>query len=172
MTRFVTCITFLALLPFSFSSQDQNSTPAHHHAQASVIDGATHPELIPDLTAYRLYFVTVSKPPDATNDETKHQAAQLAKIGLKEADRKTLIVILSTFNAQYRSLVKAYNEEATAANGEGADIGSFQLQRDQIVQSTHDTLKARLSAGGWALLDSHVQGEKKNMTLGVKEAGQ
>lgn len=172
MTRFISCVTFLSILSFGFPAQGQNSTSAHHHAQASVIDGATHPELIPDLTAYRLYFVTVSRQPDATNDEIKHQAAQLAKIGLTDADRKILIAILATFNSQYRSLVKAYNEEATAANGEGTGIGSFQLQRDQIVQTTRDTVKARLSAGGWALLDTHVQGEKKNMKLGVKEAGQ
>jgi|SRR5271157_4804905 len=175
--RSIAMLTFLALLSMVYPAQAQSvvsTSSAHEHPQANIIDGAAHPELIPDLTAYRLYLVMVSKQSNPTDDQKKRQEAQLRKIGLQEADRKTLAVQLSNFYSEYQNLIQTFNQKATVAwaRGERPDIESLRLQRDQLVQSTRDALKAALTANGWALLDAHVQNEKKHMKIRVKEEAQ
>ncbi|HMG84319.1 MAG TPA: hypothetical protein VK574_01170 [Terracidiphilus sp.] len=150
------------------------SQQAHQNPQSPVIDGSVHPELIPDLTAYRLWFVSVSRGPISTDAEMKHQAAQLNRALLGAQDQKIVIGILATFKTQYLSLIASYNAEATAAWAKGGspNAADFMLQRDQIVQSTYDALKANLSASGWALLDAHLNAEKHFMRLSQREDGQ
>jgi hypothetical protein len=151
----------------------QTNAPTHNHPAASVIDGAAHPDLIPDLTAYRLWFAAVSRPPAPTDEQIKSQHMQLAKIGLRDPDEKTLVSILADFSAQYHALIQNYNAEATAeiARGESPDLAALRLQRDLLVQSTHDRIKMTLAPGSWALVDSHVQNEKKRMKISL-EGGQ
>lgn len=152
----------------------QSSSPTHNHTPSQVIDGAVHPELIPDSTAYRLYFVMVSKPPSPTDEQMRRQSAQLAKVGLTESDKKTATAILAGFYSQYHALLANYNEQATAAwtKGEKIDQTAFLLQRDQLVQSTHDAMMNTLTQGGWARLDGYVQNEKRKMKIHSQEAGQ
>jgi hypothetical protein len=42
-----------------------------------VIDGAVHPELIPDSTAYRLVFIVIGEPPNPAPQKTVLQTARL-----------------------------------------------------------------------------------------------
>jgi hypothetical protein len=95
----------------------------------------------------------------------------LAQIALSDADRKAIVPILTNFKIQYESLVRAYNQEATAAwsRGEKPDAVSFLVQRDQIVQSTRDALNAKLSPDGTARFDAHVKAEKKRMKVNGNE---
>ena len=157
-----------------FPCLGQNGVATHDHMGATVIDGAQHPESIPDITAYRLFFVIASRPAIASENEKRHQAAQLARIGLENADGKTLTAVLADFDSLYRTLIDTFNEEAAAdwARGESPNQNAFLLQRDQIVQSTLDTLRARLSSDGFARLQQHVKGEKKHMKLSVTGGGQ
>jgi hypothetical protein len=169
-------LVLLAVLSVSSTTvlaQAQNVV-VHQHAPANLIDGRVHPELIPDLTAYRLVLIAISKPPDPTNDQIKHQQAQLSKIGLQELDERGLISILANFNAEYRNLIRTWNEQATAANARGqrADLNYFRLERDQLVQSTHDAIKSNLSANGWARFDAYVQHEKTHMKVSAREVKQ
>jgi len=146
----------------------------HQHPPSAVIDGSVHPELIPDLTAYRLWFVTVSHGPNATGAELKHQAAQLSRTLLNADDQTIVIGILTSFKTQYLSLINSYNKVATVAwaKGESPNAADFKLQRDQIVQSTYNSLKTSLSASGWATLDAHVKAEKRFMRLSQGEVAQ
>lgn len=170
-------LTLLSTLAIAHPIQAQDPPtlpPAHHHASSAVIDGASNPELIPDLTAYRLFLVAVSRPPDPPDNEVIHQAVQLSKIGLQEADRKATIIILASFNSRYHDFINSYNEAATAAwaRGEHLDAASFLADRDRLVQSTCDALKAGLSSDGWSRLDAHVKGEKQRMKISAKETVQ
>jgi hypothetical protein len=57
-------ITFIVALALSIlvpSSFGQNSPPHHRESGDAIVDGAIHPEMIPDSIAYRLYFVTLSR---------------------------------------------------------------------------------------------------------------
>jgi hypothetical protein len=157
------------------AAQSAESAPAaHQHTQPNVIDGAVHPEMIPDSTAYRLYLVMVSRPVSPTDPQKKRREAQLGKIGLQDADRKALDVILGNFHSEYQNLIQTFNQKATAAwaRGERPDTESLRLQRDQLVQSTHDALNATLTAKGKEILDTHVQNEKKHMKIPAKEGVQ
>lgn len=164
----------LPAIPIGGLARSQSASQPHHHVQAAVIDGAVNPALIPDLTAYRLWLIAVSRSPNPTEIEAKHQAAQLAKIKLQDADLKSAIDILARFRIQYQALVKSYNDDAKAmwAVGGRPDIASFLTQRDQIVQSARDSLRANLSADAWTRLDAHVKSEKKRMKISAQEAGQ
>jgi hypothetical protein len=172
--RVLVKVTFLAALSSGCLVAAQSIAPAHQHTQSNVIDGAVHPEMIPDSTAYRLYLVMVSRPESPTDQQKKRQEAQLGKIGLQDADRKALDVILGNFHSEYQNLIQTFNQKATAAwaRGERPDTESLRLQRDQLVQSTHDALNATLTAKGWEILDAHVQNEKKHMKIRAKEEAQ
>ena len=152
--RILATLSILAVLPILNPARAQSTAPTHQHTPEKMIDGAANPELIPDLTAYRLYLVMVSQPASPKDEQNKRQEAQLRKIGLQEADEKALFAALENFNYEYRNLIEGYNRQATAAwaRGQKLDIGSLRLQRDQVVQSTHDALKAALTPAGWARL--------------------
>jgi hypothetical protein len=168
----MTRASFLALLlVFSTAQlvQAQNNPPVHQHAPANLIDGAVHPELVPDLVAYRLVLLAMSKPPNLTDQQSKRQAAQLSKINLREPDQKELASVLANFCSEYHNLIQTYNEAATAANarGERSDISYLLLERDQLVQSTHDKLKNSISTDSWARFDAYVQHEKSHMKVSL-----
>ncbi len=146
-------LLFLTLASVVFCSraprvQAQSSTIPHQHGAASpLIDGAVHPELIPDSLAYRLYLVAVSTQQNPTDAERKGQQAHLMKTGLQSSDRDNLFGVLSDFRTQYDELVRQYNESAKAAlaRNEMADIHSLLRSLDALVQSTRDMLKLRLT---------------------------
>lgn len=136
-------------------------------ATSAVIDGAVHPELIPDSTAYRLYFVTVSTRQAPTDEDQKCQRAHLNKIGLKDGDLGVMVEILTEFRMQHDALVGQYNQaaERATARDEVPDTAGFLRQLDGLVQSTRDTLKLRLTPGAMTQLDAFVQSEKKHMNM-------
>jgi hypothetical protein len=151
------------------STQMSTSSPTHHVATKQ-IDGSVNPELIPDLTAYRLVFLFVGAAPNSTPKEIALQQLRLRKIGLGERDNQLLIPILNRFRFEYAALIEHYNKtaEATAAKGQVADSKAFLLLRDNLVQTTRDKLKA-LSPNGVIRLHEHVQQEKRGMKLSGPE---
>ncbi len=171
--RCIATLTFLAVLSGVCPANAQSNMPAHH-APVRVIDGAVNPELIPDLTAYRLYLLTISKPPNPTDEQTKRTDADTRKAGLQEPDRLSLVAIADDFNYQYHNMVKAYNDAATAAwkQGQRSDLPAFRRQRDQLVQSTIDRLNHTLTPGGWSTFNTYVQAEKRRMKIAAPEVGQ
>jgi hypothetical protein len=98
MRPYVSAFMVLAMCSLAGPAMSQQ---AHQHPQSPVIDGSVHPELIPDLTAYRLWFVSVSRGPNSTDAEMKHQAAQLNRALLGAQDQKIVIglTVLTTNNA-------------------------------------------------------------------------
>ena len=167
MHRF--CIaSALFLFVASISTAQTQMSDGMSQATTSVIDGAVHPELIPDVTAYRMWLMVVSRSPNSTNDQSKLQHLQLAGAGLQDADESTLVAILADFNVQYNALIQSYNAAATAAGSGGQpDVAALTLQRDTLVQSTHDRIKVALAADAWARVDALVQNEKRHMKIGV-----
>jgi len=139
----------------------------HSTMDTRTIDGALHPELIPDTTAYRLYLFAVSTPPNPAATDRKRQHAHLIKSGIEDNDCQILVGILSDFRSRYDELVAQYNATATAAlaRGETTDIRTLLKAFDDLVQSTRDTINARLTPIGAAQLHSFIISEKKNMKV-------
>jgi hypothetical protein len=162
--------TLLVLFVCSILTCAQNSPPPQHqHAVTATdtIDGAVHPELIPESLAYRLYFVAVSTGPNPTDTERKRQQLFLSKIGLEENDHQILVSVLSDFKTKYDALVSAYNESAKAALAQNqfADIAGFMKTLEGLVQSTRDRLAVQLSTRSLSQLHTFVMSEKKNMKV-------
>ena len=91
MSRLLVAMVVLALLCSTPRIRAQNPTNPHEHGSSSVIDGAEHPELIPDSIAYRLFFVTVSLKPNPTQEDRNRQQAQLKAIGLQASDMQIFV---------------------------------------------------------------------------------
>ena len=145
------------------SGAAQSPPQEHEHAAPTVIDGAVHPELIPDSVAYRLYLISVSTAQNPSEAEQQRQRRQLVKTGLADTDQQLLVGVLSYFRAQYDALVTEYNDSAKAGNA--PDVHSLLKGIDDLVQSTRDTISVRLSSRGAAKLHAFVVSEKKNMKV-------
>lgn len=163
MARYVT--TIVSALMFAFGTWAQASPPQHQHdiTAPNLIDGAAHPELIPDSVAYRLYLVAVSTNPNPTEVEQTHQRAHLIRTGLTDTDRQMLTSILSDFRTKYDALVKEYNDSAKA--DPTSNVHTLLKKIDNLVQSTRDNISVRLSSHGAAKLHAFVISEKKNMRM-------
>lgn len=164
--------TCLLVLLFAFQVvQAQESSSIHHHMPTKVIDGAVHPEQIPDLMAYRLYLLSLSTPSVPTETEKKRQSIRLSRLALPDAERDTFLRAITNFRAEHDRLIREYNEKATAANarGETYDISPLIQQLNNLTQSTHNALQTILSETSWARLDQIVQYEKRRMQIRTSE---
>jgi hypothetical protein len=70
------CITFCLVASYS---QAQTNPHQHDAVAPVVIDGAVHPELIPDSAAYRLYFLALSTGSNPSDEERKQKQKQLRR---------------------------------------------------------------------------------------------
>ena len=140
-------------------------------APADMIDGAEHPELIPDSIAYRLYFIMVAEPADASDRQRARQRALLKQAHLRDQDIQPAFEALATFRAQYDDLVARYNESVVAANqaGQQPDLATFISNLNDLVESTRSTMRSALGPELGARFEAHVQDEKTRMTI-PKEA--
>ncbi len=165
MTRYVTAVA--GVLMFAFAAWAQSSPPQHQHVTPNLIDGAVHPELIPDSMAYRLYLVAVSTGQNPTEAEQQRQRVHVTRTRLSDTDQQIFTTILSDFRTKYDALVAEYNDSAKAANArnQSADVHTLLTKLDDLVQSTRDTISLRLSSHGAAKLHAFVVSEKKNMKM-------
>ena len=161
MIRYVTLLVVLSVFAVGAWAQ----TPPHQHSE-TVIDGAKNPELIPDSTAFRLWLITVSELPNATQQDRDRQQAHLAGLRLNALDNLQLTTILADFKSQYNSLIERYNESARAAlaNGSHPDLKLFLQQRDDLVQMTKAAVALRLPKSA-PLVEERVQEQKKHIQL-------
>ncbi|MGC1418485.1 MAG: hypothetical protein WA817_24590 [Candidatus Acidiferrum sp.] len=164
----IRCAAVLILFVFALGASAQ-TPPQHQHTLTvpNLIDGAVHPELIPDSLAYRLYLLTMATGPNPTESEQMRQHVHIMRTGLLDTDQRTLIDILSDFRSRYDALVNEYNSSAMAANArsESTDAQPLLRKLDDLVQSTRDSISARLSTQGAAKLHAFVVSEKKNMKI-------
>jgi hypothetical protein len=109
-------------------------------ARQTTINGAEHPELIPDQAAASAIFSVHSMfatSADQVNTEKHH-----AKLNLSPADQVTYDAAMQSFFNRINS-----HKEAVLT----------------ITQSTLDSLKATLSADGAAKLTAFIKSEKRHM---------
>ena len=169
MVRYVSLCVWFA---FAIGAWAQNSPPPHQHTAQNIIDGAVHPELIPDSVAYRLYFVAVSETPSPLPNESSRQHAHLQKAGLSENDIQSAGKVLANFKTEYAAIIDSYNHSNEVLNNTDDGLPLFLAKRDALVQATRDALKATLSPQGMASFHANIQKEKAMMKVAAKEAGQ
>jgi hypothetical protein len=135
-------------------AQLQRSIQTHKTA-TNVVSGREHPELIPDATAFRLYFLSVSLPENPTETDLSHQRAHLTAAGLEARDQQLAMVIIQNFKQQYTILTEKY----------GSSPELFLQEREDLVQATRAALKSALSEKAFRVLEAKVRAEKSRMTI-------
>lgn len=128
--------------------------------QSDTIDGAVHPELVSDSTAYRLFLAAYA------GTDRQHRLVQsvlFTNIGIPEADQPALTEIIDSFGTAFQQILNA--DAAEIAANPTADHRNFFTQRDVMVTNILLLLKSRLSSTGFNNLNQYVQREKKNMKI-------
>jgi hypothetical protein len=131
---------------------------------STVIDGSKTPDLIPDVTAMRIFFGAFGKPGTSTPLTTSAsssavstaseiltplQQAKLSRLKFQTTDKAVLV----------SALLDWYN--AMEANGTG------NTDRDALSKPVFDKLQQQMSGAGWSALYEYIQSEKKKMTIVV-----
>lgn len=131
------------------------------------IDGSKNPELIPDVVAYRLFFVAVATSPQPTEAQVRRQRAFLGRIKLPDTDRRLLVSHLAKFRTEYEDFKARENDAADQQRAQGisVDAQASIARRDALVQRHIDELKRKLTPDGMAALNAHIQKEKRNMVI-------
>lgn len=145
--------------------------PATSLLPNNIIDGAVHPELIPDVVAYRLFFVTVAEPPDASARQLARERAFLRAAGLADADIAPAEQVLANFKLEYDRFIKTYNQLTQQAISEGRspDFTGLVLERDQLVEATRVLLESTISPDEAKRFEAHMQSEKRNMRVSKED---
>ena len=135
----------------------------HEHPAAQTIDGAEHPELIPESVAQRLVLLNIgiSDPTKATEQELQRQQAVIEQIRLSDNDAVSLLQIANQFVSEFHARVEKHNTEARAGNE--PDISKLVRDRDILVASTMDHLKSALSKPAYAKFVEYIRNERTRM---------
>ena len=130
--------------------------------------------LIPDSTAYRLWFVVQGTNPNASQDELLTQRGRFKKLGLSDDDSDRLSGTLTKFKVEYKQLIDEYNsfvKNVYPAVTE-ADLRAFLTKRDALVDKFVAQAKQELSPRGASRLNSIIQSEKAYMILQMPDSTQ
>jgi hypothetical protein len=125
-------------------------------AQSTTTDGSKTPQLIPDVTAFRLVFGSLGAPvvaasptamaSSATFSPTPKQSAVLAKtLGLSAADTNAVLGAVQS----WRSAIPA----------------SSTVDLDGITAPYVTRLQKAMTAAGWTVLYNYIEGEKSHMKI-------
>lgn len=160
-------IVFVMLIP---TWQATLSAQTHEHSSITaptIIDGSINPELIPDNSAYRLWFSTVALPDNPTELQLAVNRSQLAQLDLNQVDYEALTAVLKIFNRRFNELLLQDEQEvkASAQLLRIHDESKFLQERDAMVEGMIDSLKSQLSASAMKRVDGHIQEEKRHMQL-------
>lgn len=140
-----------------------------------VIDGAKHPEKIPDNVAYTMLFRLIA---NRETDEEKSRIRSYLKQALgcedcnhkvEEADIESLISAAEEFNQQVSivdqqamdRLERYHPEHPPLSAYDKEPLRQFQKQKEAIVNDTVASLLKRLSVDGKASLHRHIKDRMK-----------
>jgi acetylornithine deacetylase/succinyl-diaminopimelate desuccinylase-like protein len=127
--------------------------------QTGVIDGAVHPDLIPDRVAYSLMFRLIAN--RQTTEEKSHIRAYIRHIGLADADVDGLIAAAEEFQQRVSQLdgeakqIKASNRGSVGVQLK-AHLDQLQRQKEAIADHSVVRLPLRLSSDAIRKLKQHV----------------
>jgi len=150
-------------------TQPAQPPPSPAADPAGTIDGAKNPELIPDDVAYRMVFLGVAEPQDASDAQKARYQAKIASAGLNEDDTEAFRLVLGALQKQLDALnaqanqVLARDPLPQAGTPDYQQLVDLSQQRQPVFAEAMGALPARLSADGAAKLQAYVQNEKRRM---------
>ena len=146
--------------------------PAHNHALTPLssgkralpgaIDGAVTPQLIPDSTAYRVYFRFFT----ADADQAR-QNAMLHMARFSAADQETVDEVGAYFQSLRTTYMQSVATAAAAARASGTPLDQTALATQEAAIGTQvkALLASKLSSAGMSGLDALVHAAKRNITI-------
>lgn len=180
MGTVVTCLllllveTLLLYRPAKSAHAQAQTTTVHNHSNVTnnAVDGRIHPELIKDKDAYRLFFVAASLQ-DNSPQELARQRAMFASLNLSDAQFAKVNAILSDFKSVHNMLIQDFNRErgTSRTSQTTGTLAPFIQQRDGIVAQTRAEIELVIGQHASAILNSFIQGEKREMVLGADDSG-
>lgn len=144
----------------------------HNNAPIVLVDGAIHPEKIPEAVAFRMFFRTLAQPANPTPEQVDRQRSMVAPANLSESDLRGLAQVMSDYHFALESLRHEFR--AAKASLGGIDEYTSQkltAERDAIVDDAKTQLTANLSAEGMARLRNLILSERKNMAIYTSAEG-
>lgn len=134
------------------------------------IDGAKNPELIPDAVAYRLLFLAVAEPENATDEQKARARGKMNPAGLSETDVEAFLLLLAQFdqgmtaiNAQISKIRDRNPLALSPLSADGQQVVQLTSQSNQLVSDTIAALPEKLSEDGLVRLHEYLQQAKGGM---------
>lgn len=160
------------IAPLLIGSLAAYAQTSHNHPLATpttndpgIIDGAKSPELIPELTAWRLWLLAVSAT-DAQHPELddQRQTAFLNAAGFRTTELYNCKQVLAHFRADYAQLIEDHNKLIEA----GKTDGEFLARRDALVDAARISMLNRTVNGDRVI--KFLVKEKVRMQIPRQEA--
>jgi hypothetical protein len=149
-------------------AQDQPS-PAPQPDPPGTIDGAKTPELIPDEVAYRMLFLAVAEPEDATEEQKTRARAKIAAAQLTEEDTQAFLKLMADFHEETAAVVaenakiRARNPFPDRQSTDWSILVGLRKRMEANVTNTIAALPARLSEDGQRKLQEHLLEVKRSI---------
>ena len=158
---FVVSVLLGTLAGMTFAQTAEHN---HNMAPPDLIDGAKNPNLIPDLTAWRLWLISVTtEDPDHPELAADRTRAFLRAAAIQESDLPAAEEALSHFRTDYATLLESHNTRLNS--GENVPISEFVLQRDTLVKATQTSMLGKIGQVSAGRLKAWVIGQKKSMQI-------
>ena len=141
----------------------RSQAPQHQHEQSQVINGAEHPELIPNSTAFRHWLLMASVTSNPSDLDLARQRAELSKLGFIESENLKLLLVLADFRGRYEALIQRHNDLARA--GKHPDLSLLLQQLDDLVESTKTAIKTTLSPHNSTEIENLVNAHKREILV-------
>jgi hypothetical protein len=143
-----TAVATLVLHSVAFSQSSDVPTgdlQQHHHSMMTedTIDGAMHPEMVHEVTAYRLFLFMVGEEQEPTLERWNQQQAILSPIGLTDSEKDLVISLADQFKHDFMQQIAQYSVAVNIANKNhvAPDLQGFKRRRDALVESiTNDNV--------------------------------
>jgi hypothetical protein len=161
---------------FSLAQTEQSSPtatqlemPTPQPDPAGTIDGAKNPELIPDEVAYRMLFLAVAEPEDATDEQKARARGKIAAARFSEEDTEAFLKLTTDFHKEMTTVI-SQNAEIRARNPlpdrqstDWAILVGLRKRMEANVTNTIAALPARLSEDGLRKLHAHLEIVKRGI---------
>ncbi|MGD0223249.1 MAG: hypothetical protein ABSF71_12995 [Terriglobia bacterium] len=133
------------------------------------IDGAKHPELIPDEVAYKMLFLSVMEPANLTDAQRARQEAKLRMIGFSEEDKAGFLAKLGEFRDRMRDCGARTAEILKATpnpprdSAERQELSDIEEQATAGVTDTVEALRTGLTQEGFGKFQARMLGFKRTI---------
>jgi hypothetical protein len=151
------------------STAPQIQLPAPQPDPPGTIDGAKNPELIPDEVAYRMLFLAVAEPEDATDEQKARARAKIAAAQLSEEDTQAFLRLMADFHKETAAVlaenakIRARNPLPDRQSTDWPILVGLRKRMEANVTNTIAALPARMSEDGQRKLQKHLLAVKQGI---------